>query len=232
MKGGGQGNAKSPRPKSPRPKSSRLKSPRLKSPRLKSSQGSQGETKRSVSPPIDISSKKTVNYNPNHEGLLNDGKVEDLLMMVEAQRLNDERKKFEKALPSIKKFQALIRGRKTRKRTDYLKRILGEKLRDHDGYHSDGEEYATEAGKFGRGITESRERNRRKSVGGGTKKKRKRKTRKRRKRRKRTKRKRRRSVRGGVRGCVRGGARSVRGGGNYTQRSPVPRQVMKAFRNR
>ena len=220
MKGGGQGNAKSSRPKSSRPKS-----PRLKSPRLKSSQGSQGETKRPKSPPINISGKKTVNYNPNHEGLLRKGDAEDRLMMVEEQRLNDERKKFD---DSTKKIQALQRGRKTRKRTDYLKRILDEEPRDQDGYHSDGEEYATEAGKVRRRIVESGERNRRKSVGGGTKKKRKRKTRKRRKRRKRTKRKRRRSVRGGVRG----GARSVRGGGNYTQRSPVPRQVMKAFRNR
>tara|TARA_B110000908_G_scaffold163596_1_gene210365 strand:- start:2529 stop:3170 length:642 start_codon:yes stop_codon:yes gene_type:complete len=213
MKGGGQGNAK--------PSAKKLTTTRSTSSRPKSSQG-----ERSVSPPINISGKKSLNYNQTpegllHEGLLRKGDAEDRLMMVEEQRFTDERKKF---VDSVKKIQALQRGRKTRKRTDYLKRILDEEPRDQDGYHSDGEEYATEAGKFGIGITESRERNRRKSVGGGTKKKRKRKTRKRRKRRKRTKRKRRRSVRGG--------ARSVRGGGNYTQRSPVPRQVMKAFRNR
>jgi len=134
MKGGGQGNAKSSRPKSSRPKSSRPKSSRPKSSPPKSSQlkssqlkSSQGETKvRSATPPINIPGAQPPEHNPKHEGLLNDGKVEDLLMMVEAQRLNDERKKFEKALPSIKKFQALIRGRKTRKRTDYLKRKLDE----------------------------------------------------------------------------------------------------------
>ena len=215
MKGGGQGNAKPTEKKST---TTRSKSSRPKS--------SQGETKRSVSPPINISDKKSLNYNQTHEGLLHEGLLrkgdaEDRLMMVEEQRFTDERKKFD---DSVKKIQALQRGRKTRKITDYLKRILDEEPRDQDGYHSDGEEYATEAGKVGIGITESRERNRRKSFGGGTKKKRKRKTRKRRKRRKRTKRKRRRSVRGG--------ARSVRGGGNYTQRSHVPRQVKKAFRNR
>ena len=234
-KGGGQGNAKSSSSKSSSSKSSSSKSSSSKSSSSKSSSSKssppksskspQGEMKKS--PPINIFRKKPVIYNEKHEKLLDEGRLQNMKMMVQEQKLETEAKRIEE---SAKKIQALQRGRKTRKKIDYLKHALAEEPRDQDGYHSNGEEYATEARKVGIGITKSRERKRRKSFGGAnTKKKRRRRKslfkKKRTKIKKRTKkvRKTKRKTR-----KRRGGMRR----GNYTQRNPIPRQVKKAFRNR
>ena len=154
-RGGGQGNTKS-----------------SKSSSSKSSMSPQGEIKKS--PPINILHKKRVIYNKKQENLLQKGRMEDIKMMVEKDKLETEAKRIEE---SAKKIQALQRGRKTRKRTGYLKRILAEEPQDQ-GYNSDREEYTTEAGKQERLMKEEREQKRRFSLGGTRKKRRRRKTRK------------------------------------------------------
>jgi len=238
-RGGGQGNAKSSSSNSSSSNSSSSNSSSSKSSSSKSSKssppnssmGPQGEMKKS--PPIDILRKKSVIYNQKQENLLDEGRLQNMKMMVQKQQLETEAKRIEE---SAKKIQALQRGRKTRKRADYIKRKLDEEPQDNGGYWSSGEEYATNVGKIGKGITEFWERKRRKSFGGGTKKKRRRRKsllslfKKKRTKRRKKKNKNRKTRRKTKRKTRKRSGRMRRG--NYTQRSPLPRQVRKAFRNR